>query len=48
MRRDLFIDDHEAFRQLARDFVDKEVEPHYAGPATGAQNTTRRSPAARQ
>ncbi len=29
MRRDLFTDDHEAFRQLARDFVDKEVVPHY-------------------
>jgi acyl-CoA dehydrogenase len=31
MRRDLFTEDHEAFRQLARDFVDKEIEPHYAG-----------------
>ncbi|OBI40717.1 acyl-CoA dehydrogenase [Mycobacterium kyorinense] len=30
MRRDLFTEDHEAFRQLARDFVDKEIEPHYA------------------
>lgn len=30
MRRDLFTDDHEAFRQLARDFVEKEIEPHYA------------------
>jgi acyl-CoA dehydrogenase len=29
MRRDLFTDDHEAFRQLARDFIDKEVVPHY-------------------
>ena len=29
MRRDLFTDDHEAFRQLARDFVEKEVVPHY-------------------
>jgi acyl-CoA dehydrogenase len=29
LRRDLFTDDHEAFRQLARDFVDKEVVPHY-------------------
>ena len=25
-----FTEDHEAFRQLARDFVDKEIEPHYA------------------
>lgn len=30
MRRELFTEDHEAFRQLARDFVDKEIEPHYA------------------
>ena len=30
MRRDLFTEDHEAFRQLARDFVEKEVVPHYA------------------
>src|SRR5215472_18809643 len=29
MRRDLFTDDHEAFRRLARDFVEKEVVPHY-------------------
>ncbi|HEX7826452.1 MAG TPA: acyl-CoA dehydrogenase family protein, partial [Mycobacterium sp.] len=29
MRRDLFTEDHEAFRELARDFVDKEVVPHY-------------------
>jgi acyl-CoA dehydrogenase len=29
MRRDLFTDDHEAFRQLARDFIEKEVVPHY-------------------
>jgi acyl-CoA dehydrogenase len=29
LRRDLFTDDHEAFRQLARDFVEKEVVPHY-------------------
>jgi acyl-CoA dehydrogenase len=29
VRRDLFTDDHEAFRQLARDFVEKEGEPHY-------------------
>jgi acyl-CoA dehydrogenase len=25
MRRDLFTEDHEAFRELARDFVEKEV-----------------------
>jgi acyl-CoA dehydrogenase len=29
MRRDLFTEDHEAFRQLARDFVEKEIGPHY-------------------
>ena len=29
MRRDLFDEDHEAFRQLAREFVEKEVVPHY-------------------
>ena len=29
MRRDLFTEDHEAFRELARDFVDKEIVPHY-------------------
>ncbi|MCW2654619.1 MAG: acyl-CoA dehydrogenase domain protein [Mycobacterium sp.] len=29
MRRDLFTDDHETFRQLARDVVEKEVAPHY-------------------
>src|SRR6478609_6316891 len=29
MRRDLFTSDHEAFRELARDFVEKEVVPHY-------------------
>src|SRR5258708_1663546 len=29
MRRDLFTGDHEAFRGLARDFVEKEVVPHY-------------------
>jgi acyl-CoA dehydrogenase len=29
MRRDLFTEDHEAFRQLARDFIEKEVVPHY-------------------
>jgi acyl-CoA dehydrogenase len=30
MRRDLFTEDHEAFRELARTFVEKEVAPHYA------------------
>lgn len=25
----LFIEDHEAFRELARDFVEKEIGPHY-------------------
>lgn len=30
MRREIFTEDHEAFRQLARDFVGKEIEPHYA------------------
>ena len=29
MRRDLFTEDHEAFRELARTFVEKEVVPHY-------------------
>ena len=29
MRRDLFTEDHESFRQLARDFIEKEVVPHY-------------------
>ncbi|CAN5590867.1 acyl-CoA dehydrogenase family protein [soil metagenome] len=29
MRRDLFTEDHEAFRQLAKDFIDKEVVPDY-------------------
>ncbi|WP_416958888.1 acyl-CoA dehydrogenase family protein [Streptomyces sp. Agncl-13] len=30
MRRDVFTDDHEAFRRLARDFIAKEVVPRYA------------------
>ncbi|MFJ8059322.1 acyl-CoA dehydrogenase family protein [Streptomyces sp. NPDC096142] len=30
MRRDVFTDDHEAFRALARDFIAHEVVPHYA------------------
>jgi acyl-CoA dehydrogenase len=29
MRRDLFTADHESFRELARDFIEKEVVPHY-------------------
>lgn len=29
MRRDLFTPDHEAFRELARDFVAKEIVPHF-------------------
>jgi acyl-CoA dehydrogenase len=29
VRRDLFTEDHEAFRELCRDFIDKEVVPHY-------------------
>ncbi|WP_433525953.1 acyl-CoA dehydrogenase family protein [Nocardia pseudovaccinii] len=29
MRRDIFTPDHDAFRQLAREFIDKEVVPHY-------------------
>ena len=30
MRRDLFTEDHEAFRKLVRDFVAKEVQPYFA------------------
>ena len=30
MRRELFTADHEAFRQLARDFIAKEIVPHFA------------------
>ena len=29
MRRDLFTEDQEAFRELCRDFLEKEVVPHY-------------------
>jgi acyl-CoA dehydrogenase len=29
MQRTLFTEDHEAFRALARDFVDKHVVPEY-------------------
>lgn len=30
MRRDLFTADHESFREMVRDFVAKEIVPHYA------------------
>jgi acyl-CoA dehydrogenase len=30
MRRDIFTADHESFREMARNFVAKEVAPHYA------------------
>jgi len=30
VRRDIFTEDHAAFRQLARNFIEKEVVPHYA------------------
>ncbi len=29
MQRNLFTEDHEAFRALARDFIEKEVVPAY-------------------
>lgn len=29
MRRDIFTSDHDAFRELAREFIAKEVVPHY-------------------
>ena len=29
MRRDLFTEDHETFRKLVRDFVEKEIVPSY-------------------
>jgi acyl-CoA dehydrogenase len=29
VRREVFTDDHEAFRELARDFIEKEVVPNY-------------------
>lgn len=29
LRRDLFIEDHEAFREFARDFIEKEFAPAY-------------------
>lgn len=29
MRRELFTEDHDSFRELARDFIDKEVVPQY-------------------
>src|SRR5262245_2566400 len=37
MRRDLFTEDHEAFRELARNFVEKEVVPHYPAWETGGR-----------
>jgi acyl-CoA dehydrogenase len=30
MRRDVYDDEHEAFRDLVRQFIDKEVAPHFA------------------
>ncbi|MGW6699756.1 acyl-CoA dehydrogenase family protein [Nocardia sp. NPDC055049] len=30
MRRDIYTEDHEAFRGLARELIDKEIAPHYA------------------
>ncbi|MBH0780737.1 acyl-CoA dehydrogenase family protein [Nocardia bovistercoris] len=30
MRRELFTADHEAFRRLVRDFIDKQIAPNYA------------------
>jgi acyl-CoA dehydrogenase len=30
VRRDIYTEDHEAFRGLAREFIDKEIAPHYA------------------
>ncbi|MFD8103581.1 acyl-CoA dehydrogenase family protein [Nocardia fluminea] len=30
MRRDIYTEDHEAFRGLAREFIEKEIAPHYA------------------
>ena len=29
MRRTVFNEDHEAFRQVLRDFIEAEVVPHY-------------------
>ena len=29
MRRTVFNEDHEAFRQVLRDFIEAEVTPHY-------------------
>lgn len=29
MRRDIYTEDHEAFRGLAREFIEKEIAPHY-------------------
>ncbi|MFD9549023.1 acyl-CoA dehydrogenase family protein [Nocardia salmonicida] len=30
MRRDIYTEDHKAFRGLAREFIEKEIAPHYA------------------
>ncbi|MEU4413062.1 acyl-CoA dehydrogenase family protein [Nocardia salmonicida] len=30
MRRDIYTEDHAAFRGLAREFIEKEIAPHYA------------------
>ncbi|WP_327116762.1 acyl-CoA dehydrogenase family protein [Nocardia sp. NBC_01730] len=30
MRREIYTEDHEAFRQLVREFIEKDVVPHYA------------------
>ncbi|WP_063002856.1 acyl-CoA dehydrogenase family protein [Nocardia salmonicida] len=30
MRRDIYTEDHDAFRGLAREFIEKEIAPHYA------------------
>jgi len=30
VRRDIYTEDHEAFRGLAREFIEKEIAPHYA------------------
>ena len=41
MRRDLFTEDHEAFRELARDFVEKEVVPAYPEGELSAADAAR-------
>ena len=30
LKRDLFNDDHEAFRNMVRRFIDNEIAPHHA------------------